>query len=274
MKKGWILSGIIIVLMALALACEGSTSTTATPGAAATTSTPPPAASGATSIATKTVAPTSSPTPSTGTGATPIATTGAGLTSSPTPSTGTGATSIATATSIPATGAAPTATATSIPTTTPSGATPTSTPVPTATPTPMPAPDVTFTVDTTIDAVDANPGDGVCADSAGNCTLRAAIMEANAVPGAAAITLPGGTYTLSIPLVGSGAGFITDENAAETGDLDITDDLTISGAGADTTIVDGGALDRVFHIMAESTVSISGVTIQNGTSSTGGGISN
>lgn len=41
----------------------------------------------------------------------------------------------------------------------------------------------TFTVKSTADTVDAKPGDGVCADSCGNCTLRAAIMEANAFPG-------------------------------------------------------------------------------------------
>jgi CSLREA domain-containing protein len=34
----------------------------------------------------------------------------------------------------------------------------------------------TFFVDTTADAVDAVPGDGVCAASSGACTLRAAIQ--------------------------------------------------------------------------------------------------
>lgn len=37
----------------------------------------------------------------------------------------------------------------------------------------------TFTVNTTGDGSDANVGDGICADSSGNCTLRAAIEEAN-----------------------------------------------------------------------------------------------
>jgi len=36
-----------------------------------------------------------------------------------------------------------------------------------------------FVVDSTADTADAMPGDGVCADSSGNCTLRAAITEAN-----------------------------------------------------------------------------------------------
>ena len=37
-----------------------------------------------------------------------------------------------------------------------------------------------FAVDVTTDTPDANPGDGVCADAGGNCSLRAAVMEANA----------------------------------------------------------------------------------------------
>ncbi len=37
----------------------------------------------------------------------------------------------------------------------------------------------TFTVNSTGDGGDANIGDGICADSSGNCTLRAAIQEAN-----------------------------------------------------------------------------------------------
>ena len=52
----------------------------------------------------------------------------------------------------------------------------------------------TFTVTSTADAVDAKPGDGVCDDGSGNCTLRASIMEANALPGADTITLAADTY--------------------------------------------------------------------------------
>jgi hypothetical protein len=41
-----------------------------------------------------------------------------------------------------------------------------------------------FTVDSTVEAVDAVPGDGACADACGACTLRAAIQETNALAGA------------------------------------------------------------------------------------------
>jgi len=56
----------------------------------------------------------------------------------------------------------------------------------------------TFTVNTTASAPDALPGDGVCATTlpGAPCTLRAAVEESNASPGADAITVPAGTYTL------------------------------------------------------------------------------
>src|SRR5439155_10912015 len=85
----------------------------------------------------------------------------------------------------------------------------------------------TFTVDCTMDDVDAAPGDGICATATGECTLRAAIQETNALPGPDSITLPAGTYTLTIPGTG--------EDIAATGDLDVTDDLDIRGAHVTAT---------------------------------------
>ncbi len=129
-----------------------------------------------------------------------------------------------------------------------------------------------FTVDSTGDAVDASPGDGSCADAGGKCTLRAAVQETNASSSVAqTITLPAGTYTLSVGGIGEGA--------AATGDLDVTSTLTIVGAGQSTTIIDGGALDRIFEVISGGNLSISGVTIRNGSvpsTSTdfGGGIAN
>ena len=45
----------------------------------------------------------------------------------------------------------------------------------------------TFTVNSTGDTSDSTPGDGICGDEAGKCTLRAAIEEANAIAGADSI---------------------------------------------------------------------------------------
>jgi len=90
----------------------------------------------------------------------------------------------------------------------------------------------------------------------GDCSLREAIIAANAHLGEDTITLGPGTHTLAI------TG--TNEDLAATGDLDIADDLTISGVNSATTIIDGGGLDRVFHITPTGNVTFSGVTIQNG----------
>ncbi|MCA9962334.1 MAG: CSLREA domain-containing protein, partial [Anaerolineales bacterium] len=56
------------------------------------------------------------------------------------------------------------------------------------------APISSFVVNSTDDAGDANPGDGVCATAVAQCTLRAAIEEANAQPGTDTIyfNIPGG----------------------------------------------------------------------------------
>ncbi|MCA9901974.1 MAG: CSLREA domain-containing protein, partial [Anaerolineales bacterium] len=128
-----------------------------------------------------------------------------------------------------------------------------------------------FTVNSTTDAVDASPGNGTCASSLGECTLRAAIQEANALAGADTITLPAGTYTLA--LAGTG------EDAAATGDLDVTGDLTITGAGEATTIIqagvaEGSGIDRVLEVVNSGiAVGLSDLTIRYGTiTGNGGGI--
>ena len=115
---------------------------------------------------------------------------------------------------------------------------------PASSPSPVQArPSAVFTVNDTTDATDANPGDSICETAPGNgvCTLRAAIQETNALPGMDIIILPSGIYTLTIP----GAN----EDNAATGDLDIRDDLTITGELSTTTIIDGNQLDRVFEIL-------------------------
>jgi len=115
----------------------------------------------------------------------------------------------------------------------------------------------TFAVNSGTDATDANPGNGVCETAPGNgiCTLRAAIQESNALAGADSITLPAGTYILSIAGVA--------EDASATGDLDIIGDLTINGAGSSTTIIDGAGLDRLIDVSAAAHVTIADITLRN-----------
>ena len=106
----------------------------------------------------------------------------------------------------------------------------------------------------------ADTNDGSC-DA--DCSLREAIVAANALAGADTVTVPSGTYTLSI------GG--RDEGAAATGDLDITDALTLNGAGAGSTIIDGNAIDRVFHVLIGTTATLSDVTIRDGDAGGGDG---
>ena len=113
----------------------------------------------------------------------------------------------------------------------------------------------------------------LCARPQDQCTLRSAIQQANALPGTDTIQLPAGSYALAI------AG--TGEDSAAKGDLDITDDLIIAGAGAATTVIDATTLgDRIIEVHGSSTVvAIQGVTIQHGSAlglstNRGGGIYN
>src|SRR5574341_22687 len=92
----------------------------------------------------------------------------------------------------------------------------------------------TITVSTTSDELNDD----------GQCSLREAIRAANldmasgttpgecpAGSGTDTIIVPSGIYTLTI------AG--TNEDAALTGDLDITNTVTIGGTSADSTLIDG-----------------------------------
>jgi CSLREA domain-containing protein len=122
----------------------------------------------------------------------------------------------------------------------------------------VPARAATFTVSKTADTAD-----GSC-DA--DCSLREAISAANATAEADTIVVPAGTYMLS--LAGAGDGL----NA--TGDLDILEPVTISGAGASTTIIEGNGsvvMDRVVDVGATAPTTMSGVTIRNGISPQDGG---
>jgi CSLREA domain-containing protein len=113
------------------------------------------------------------------------------------------------------------------------------------------------------------------------CSLREAIWSSNndsvaQAPGCTAgsgldtIEMPEGTYNLTR----GGAN----ENAAVSGDLDMTAPATIRHVGSGLTVVDAKGLDRVFHTTATGGVTISDLVIQGGstaaTATSGGGILN
>ncbi|MBL0162057.1 MAG: CSLREA domain-containing protein, partial [Xanthomonadales bacterium] len=80
--------------------------------------------------------------------------------------------------------------------------------------------DVTFNVNTTADLLDQDTGDGVCLTASGQCSLRAAIMQANHLIGPIAthIRLPAGNYMLTRLASGS--------NGEDSGDLNFTAPLS------------------------------------------------
>jgi CSLREA domain-containing protein len=130
----------------------------------------------------------------------------------------------------------------------------------------------TLQVNSTADLVDDDTGDGVCHTSAGTCTLRAAVMQANAFAATGAlIIVPAGTFTLTRPPVGADDDSNGDLNLTGTSGAGVT---TIRGAGPSATFIDGNQIDRVFSIESYRHVVISGVTIENGLASFAGCIEN
>jgi CSLREA domain-containing protein len=125
-----------------------------------------------------------------------------------------------------------------------------------------------FTVNSTGDGADNNPGDGVCDDGTGACTLRAAIQEANTLAG-------DDTIAFAAPLSGS---IITLNSVLP----DINGNLNINGPGAGLLTVQRNTAAgipnfRIIAINSGPTVTISGLTITNGLTASsldGGGIFN
>lgn len=141
-----------------------------------------------------------------------------------------------------------------------------------------PCAQLTFTVNTTSDADDANPGDGICDSDTGSsgsqCSLRAAMRESNAIAG---------DYTINFAIPTNDPGF--DQSTGRhtinlTGALpDITNsNLTINGPGKDKLTVrrNTGGFYRIFTFgNVVETATISGMTISNGfnTANDGGALS-
>jgi CSLREA domain-containing protein len=117
-----------------------------------------------------------------------------------------------------------------------------------------------FTATKTTDTLD-----GACNT---DCSLREAIVAADAKPGPDTIILPPGVYTLARAGV--------DEDLGATGDLDVNsiDGLLIVGAGPSLTAINGSSIDRVFDV--RGSLDLLSVTVLNGvaagTSSGGGAI--
>lgn len=103
-------------------------------------------------------------------------------------------------------------------------------------------PSSTINVTTTLDVV--NAGDGVT-------SLREAVIQANAAGGAMTIKLPESANTLASAVVLSNSGL---------GDLNITGNITIEGAGTNA-FISNAMTSRVFDVMSGASLTLSGLTI-------------
>jgi hypothetical protein len=125
----------------------------------------------------------------------------------------------------------------------------------------VPARGAVFPLNSTNDFGDFAPGDGSCDTSpiAGVtiCTLRAAVQEANALPGDDVIQLLGNTYTLDLP---AGA---TD---AAGGDLDVTSTIRVEGQGMGVSVIEQSVAERVFELpfLGSGNLTLVDVTLQGG----------
>lgn len=114
----------------------------------------------------------------------------------------------------------------------------------------------------TLTVTSTQDGTGACVtnpDTTVTCpTLRAAVLFANQNGGSDIINLPAGTLALTVGNRG--------ENAAQEGDLDITENLTINGSSNDATdtVIDAQQLDRVFQIMSGITLTLNDLTVKGG----------
>jgi len=88
-----------------------------------------------------------------------------------------------------------------------------------------------------------------------DCSLREAVMSANALSGADRITLAAGIYHLTIP------GTFLD---ASIGDLDIDSAIEVVGAGAASTTILGENSARIFTISDGSSLLLHRLTVDHG----------
>jgi CSLREA domain-containing protein len=116
----------------------------------------------------------------------------------------------------------------------------------------------TLVVNDTDDAADAVPGDGVCLAAGDGCTLRAAVEEANALPGLDVVMVPAGAYDLDL------------------GTLFVTDSLRVLGPLAGAAVLDGQGDGSVLDIGSRRVIRVElhRLTIQGGNAQAGGGLVN
>ncbi len=116
----------------------------------------------------------------------------------------------------------------------------------------QPTPDFTITANT--DIGDAVPGDGICDDGGGDCSLRAAVEESDALGGGKIIKIPAGlTIVVGAKIV-------------------VGSSVTIVGGSPTTSIVSGGNAFQILQCGNPGlTIGLHNFTLQNANAATDGG---
>jgi hypothetical protein len=109
-----------------------------------------------------------------------------------------------------------------------------------------------FIVGSEADTHDAEPGDALCADTGGECTLRAAIEESNALGSSPSISVADGEYLLDL------------------GELSIESTVTL--VATNLASIRQTQADRVMRISAGASVHLQRLAITNGSAAAGAGI--
>ena len=116
--------------------------------------------------------------------------------------------------------------------------------------------------------------DGQCNQ---HCSLRDAVAVANQASGSSIILLPSGTYTLTRRNLRDADDQPIDEDDNLTGDLDVTGEVLIQGAGIGKSIVDGVNPDpfsyehRLFEVRPGARLILKSLSLTNGDSAGNGG---
>jgi len=143
-----------------------------------------------------------------------------------------------------------------------------------------PAAAATFHVNETGDFIDTDLNDGLCKTALNTCSLRAAVMQANATAEADTIVLQAGQiYPLKLNTPG-------DEDAAAQDDLDISSKIFIDGNGGTIQVGPVGHPPtcnlngteelawefRVFHVLPAGELVLDSVTVRDGCADGSGAI--
>ncbi|MEN1727634.1 MAG: Ig-like domain-containing protein, partial [Pseudomonadota bacterium] len=108
------------------------------------------------------------------------------------------------------------------------------------------------------DSADANPGDGLCADASGRCSLRAAVEEANALGSTRRVAVSSGLFR------------------QELGEIEVFADIELVGLGVGQSELIAVGANRLFSVSGGGSLSLSGLTLSGDqeVAGTGGLITN